>query len=330
MPSSDYRFCIAPMMRCTNRHGRYMLRLLSRRMRLYSEMITANALIYGDAARHLDFDAAEHPLGLQLGGSDPRAMAQAAKMGEDWGYDEININAGCPSNRVQNGEFGACLFCKPELLAECVDSMRAQVRIPVSIKTRIGVDDTDRYEDLVRLVELTSQAGCKVFFIHARKAWLQGLSPAQNRNIPELDYQRVQQLKRDFPDLCVVLNGGLESHQQCDEALGNLDGVMLGRTPFANPWMLQSVDPLYFNQSAPVQNRWQVATAMLAYAEQQLQQGEPLARIVHPMLGLWHGEPGGRRFRRALSERKPSVSAPLQTLHNALQEPAQYQMTVNQ
>ena len=326
--TETHRFCLAPMMRHTDRHGRFLARLLSRRVRLYTEMITTGALLRGDAAGRLDHSPREHPVALQLGGSDPVAMARCTRMGHQWGYSEININVGCPSSRAGSGNFGACLFAQPERLADCVAAMTEAAPVPVSIKTRLGVDDLDRYEDLVRLIGLTEQAGCGIFIIHARKALSKGLSPAQNRRVPPLDYERVYRLKTDFPHLTIVLNGGLTSHPHGLSVLEetDIDGVMLGRAPCADWWLLQQVDPLYFGEPPPVQSRSEAVAAALEYlTDQCIRYGTSAARIARHLTGLWHAVPGARQVRRQLSEEPERCAEILQDwlqLQAGLQEPA--------
>ena len=243
---ASHQFCVAPMMDWTDRHDRFFLRLITRHARLYTEMVTADAIRFGDRARLLDFDAAEHPLALQLGGSDPVTLAEAAKIGEDWGYDEINLNVGCPSDRVQSGAFGACLMREPDLVAECMAAMREAVNIPVTVKCRIGVDDQDPETALTQLVTSCREAGVEVFIIHARKAWLEGLSPRENREIPPLDYPLVYRLKQQFPDISIIINGGIETLDQTQTHLAQVDGVMVGRAAYKTPYFMADIDRLIF------------------------------------------------------------------------------------
>ncbi len=250
MPSR--RLSVAPMMDYTDRHARYLLRLISRRTLLYTEMVTAAAVVHGDTARLLAFDAAEHPVALQLGGADPAEMAQAARIGAEFGYDEINLNIGCPSDRVQSGRFGACLMAEPDTVADCVRAMRAQTDVPVTVKTRIGIDHRDSYEELCAFVDKVAEAGCETFIVHARKAWLQGLSPKQNREIPPLDYPRVHRLKRDYPELEIIINGGIRSLDETERELAEVDGVMIGRAVFDDLWMLAEADRRLFGSAEPV------------------------------------------------------------------------------
>ncbi|MGV6817283.1 MAG: tRNA dihydrouridine(20/20a) synthase DusA [Thiotrichales bacterium] len=311
------RFCVAPMLDWTDRHDRYFLRLISRHALLYTEMVTTGALIHGDLERHLQFNDSEHPLALQLGGSDPQDMALCARMAEDWGYDEVNINVGCPSDRVQNGQFGACLMARPELVGEIVDAMSSAVQIPVTVKHRIGIDHQDDYADLERFVSMVASAGCRTFIVHARKAWLQGLSAKENRDVPPLDYERVFRLKKDHPDLEVILNGGLSSHEEIRGYLPQVDGVMAGREVYQNPYFLADVDALYFGVIDEVRSRDEVVEAMFDYIEAHLGQGGRLNHITRHMLGLFHGQPGAKRWRRTLSEESPHPEAGLPVVERA-------------
>ncbi|MBC7780334.1 MAG: tRNA dihydrouridine(20/20a) synthase DusA, partial [Proteobacteria bacterium] len=314
VPSTAHRFCVAPMMDLTDRHARYFLRQLSRRARLYTEMITTGALLHGDRRRFLRFDPSEHPVAIQLGGSDPAALAQCARLAEAEGYDEVNLNVGCPSDRVQSGRFGACLMAEPALVADCVAAMTSAVRIPVTVKTRIGIDRDDSTERLYRLVDAVVQAGCTTLVVHARNAWLDGLSPKDNREIPPLRYAVVDQLKRDRPHLAIVLNGGLTTLGAAQAALDRVDGVMLGRAAYYSPWLLAEVDRALFDEPAsspvdaavaPTLNAGEVVETMIDYACGQLAQGTPLTSITRHMLGLFQGVAGARAWRRTLSERAP-------------------------
>lgn len=299
---SPWRFCVAPMLDWSDRHCRYFHRLLSRRARLYTEMVTTGALLHGDVARHLDFDPAEHPVALQLGGSEPAELAQAARLGARWGYDEINLNCGCPSPRVQRGAFGACLMAEPKLVADCWRAMRDAVEVPVTIKHRIGLDD-DADDARVRdFVGTLHDAGCRVFIVHARNARLQGLSPKQNREVPPLRYAVAVQLKRDFPDATVVLNGGLASLAQAQAELAGVDGVMLGRAAYHEPYLLAAVDALLYGDAAPAPTREAVAAGMQRYVERMAAQGVAPRAVLRHVLGLYHGERGGRRWRRLLGD----------------------------
>jgi len=296
------KLSVAPMLDWTDRHCRYFLRLISRHTLLYSEMVTTGALIHGDCERHLRFDAAEHPLALQLGGSDPADMARCARIGADWGYDEININVGCPSDRVQNGRFGACLMAEPGLVAECVKAMKDVVSIPVTVKTRIGIDDRDSYEALVDFVGAQAEAGCDAIIVHARKAWLSGLSPRENRDIPPLRYDVALQLKRDFPDLPMAVNGGIKTLDEAEEFLTQLDGVMIGRETYQNPWILAEADRRIFGDDRAPPDRFQVLDDFIRYAERELAQGTPLGTMSRHILGLFQAQPGARAWRRQISE----------------------------
>ncbi|MFQ5562742.1 MAG: tRNA dihydrouridine(20/20a) synthase DusA [Parvularculaceae bacterium] len=302
---SLYRFCIAPMMDGTDRHCRYFHRLLSRRARLYTEMITAEAVVRGDAERLLGFDESEHPVALQLGGSDPGRLAAAARIGADFGHDEINLNVGCPSDRVQSGAFGAVLMKTPELVADCVAAMRNAVSIPVTVKCRIGVDDQGPEESLFAFIDAVAAAGCAVFMVHARKAWLQGLSPKDNRTVPPLDYALVRRLKRARPDLAVILNGGIETIEEAQAHLAGFDGVMLGRAAYDRPYILADVDNRLFGEAGDAPSREAVVMAMSAYLKRMAKAGVRPHGVARHMLGLYHAEPGARVWRRFLSEEGP-------------------------
>ncbi len=317
--SMDWRVCVAPMMDWTDRHCRYFHRLLSPHARLYTEMVNAYAIRHGDRARLLDFDASEHPLALQLGGSDPVALAEAARIGEDWGYDEINLNCGCPSDRVQAGRFGACLMREPGLVAECVAAMMAAVSIPVTVKCRIGVDDQDDDADLARFIAEVRGAGCKVFIVHARKAWLKGLSPKENRDVPPLNYPRVHRLRQDFPDLTLVINGGLTTVADCVEQLTLVDGVMLGRAAYHEPWILAELEQTVFNSQQVLPDRIDVIRRMQGYVEARMSAGDSLAQISRHLLGAFQGLPGARRFRRVISERAHRAGSGWEVIEAALQ-----------
>jgi len=302
MDAAAHRLCIAPMMDWTDRHCRYFLRLITRHARLYTEMITAPALAHGDVPHHLDFDPAEHPLALQLGGSDPDELAHAARLGERWGYDEINLNCGCPSERVQTGSFGACLMADPGLVADCVAAMRDAVSVPVTVKHRIGLDANEDYGFVRAFVGTVARAGCEVFIVHARNAVLKGLSPRENREIPPLRYEVVRRLKRDFPHLTVVLNGGLTDWDSVERELAQVDGVMLGRIAYHDPYLLAQADTRLFGDPRPPRTRAQVIDALAAYAPAHVASGTPLRGIARHVLGLYHGRSGGRRFRQILSD----------------------------
>ena len=314
-----FRFSIAPMLDWTDRHCRYFHRLLSRHALLYTEMVTTGAILYGNQQQHLQFSPEEQPLALQLGGSNPADLATCAKIGADFGYNEINLNVGCPSDRVQNGRFGACLMAEPALVADCVAAMRAVVDIPVTVKSRIGIDDRDYYPELQDFIAASRAAGCQTFIIHARKAWLSGLSPKQNREIPPLRYDVVFQLKQDFPDLNIILNGGITSLTAAQEHLKQVDGVMLGREAYHNPYLLAEVDALLFNDPQPLKSRRDVILALLPYVEMQLRQGVRLHSIGRHLLGLFHGVDGARAWRRHLSENASKPGADAQVLLDALE-----------
>lgn len=313
------RFCIAPMMDWTDRHCRYFLRLLSSRALLYTEMVTSGAVLHGTRERVLGFDPAEQPLALQLGGSDPGELARAARIGADYGYSEINLNIGCPSDRVRDGRFGACLMAEPDLVAECVAAMIAEVDIPVTVKCRIGIDDQDVEKGLARFVTRVAEAGCGTFIVHARKAWLEGLSPKQNRDVPPLDYDRVFRLKRDHPGLEIILNGGIETLEAAKQHLAHVDGVMLGRAAYHNPWLLARVDVELFGEPPASLTREEAVSRFSAYAEAQLRRGVRLHQMTRHLLGLYHGQPGARAFRRHLSEHGTRMDAGIRVLHDALE-----------
>ena len=318
MDTHDHVFCVAPMMDATDRHCRYFLRQLSRHALLYTEMVTCNAIVHGDREALLGFDSAEQALALQVGGSDPKSMASAAAIAEDFGYREVNINVGCPSDRVKNGHFGACLMADPDLVARCVSEMRARVSIPVTVKTRIGIDDKDRYEDLLHFIDTVHAAGCSTFIVHARKAWLSGLSPKENREIPPLHYDRVHRLKRERANLRIIINGGLTTIEQCHQQLAHVDGVMLGREVYRNPYLLAEVDRALFNDPHCAPSRAQCAHSMIAYAARQRARGTRLHAITRHMLGLYAHQPGARAWRRFLSENVHLPGASEQLLIDAL------------
>ena len=314
----DYGFSVAPMMEWTDRHCRFFHRQLSRRALLYTEMVTSAAIMHGKRDRLLGFDPAEHPVALQLGGSDPRELAQAARIGADFGYDEINLNVGCPSDRVQAGRFGACLMAEPQLVAECVAAMRAAVRLPVTVKCRIGIDDQDSEAGLSRFVDTVAAAGCSTFIVHARKAWLHGLSPRENRDIPPLDYDRVRRLKASRPDLTIVLNGGITTLAEAKTHLRHVDGVMLGRAAYQNPSILLGVDQALFGEPARSTHPAAILSRMAPYIERELARGGRLSSITRHMVGLVQGVPGARSFRRHLTESAIRPGAGLEILFEAL------------
>ncbi|MHC1944254.1 tRNA dihydrouridine(20/20a) synthase DusA [Bradyrhizobium sp. UFLA06-06] len=318
MNNQDYRFCTAPMMDWTDRHCRVFHRLMSRRARLYTEMLTTGAIIHGDRARLLGFDASEHPVALQLGGSDPRDLATAAEIGEDFGYDEINLNVGCPSDRVKDGRFGACLMAEPALVAEGVAAMKRAVRIPVTVKCRIGIDDQDPEVALDTLARGVIAAGADALVVHARKAWLNGLSPKENRDIPPLDYDRVYRLKAALPHVPIVINGGITSLAEAKRHLAHVDGVMLGRAAYQEPWRLLTVDSELFGETPPHATMKDVFAAMLPYIERQLAEGTRLHSITRHFVGAFHGVPGARAFRRYLAENGVRPGADIDVLREAI------------
>ncbi|WP_245689538.1 tRNA dihydrouridine(20/20a) synthase DusA [Roseospirillum parvum] len=320
----DRRLSVAPMMEWTDRHCRMFLRQLTRHTLLYSEMIPLGALLHGDAERFLAFSPEERPLALQVGGSDPAGLAEAARMAEVAGYDEINLNVGCPSDRVASGRFGACLMAEPALVAECLAAMTEATRLPVTIKHRLGIDHLDSDPLLHGFIETVQRgSGCRVFVVHARKAWLSGLSPKENREIPPLQYARVRAVKAAFPDLEVILNGGVETVAQAAGLLapdpaGRLDGVMIGRAAYQTPWTLAQADRLIFGQDTPPPSRHGAIRALLPYVEEQCAQGVPVKAITRHLMGLFHGRPGGRRWRRFLSEAPHEPGAGPEVLTQAL------------
>jgi len=312
----DHRFCIAPMMEWSDRHCRMLHRMLSREALLYTEMVTAQAVIRGDRQRLLGYDTREHPVALQLGGAEPAGLAEAAKVGEEFGYDEINLNVGCPSDRVQSGRFGACLMREPLLVADCVGAMRQVVRIPVTVKCRIGVDDQDPQASLRALVAACVSAGVDTFIVHARMAWLDGLSPKENRDVPPLDYELVHAIKRENPALTIVLNGGIATLDEAQVQLKQVDGVMLGRAAYQSTAILADVDARFFG--GPARTVEAAVEAYLSYVEQQLAAGVPLHAMTRHMLGLFNGRQGARQFRRHLSENATRAGAGIAVLRDAL------------
>ncbi len=314
------------MMDWTDRHCRYFHRLLSRHALLYTEMVTTGALLHGDVPRHLDFNEQEHPVALQLGGSEPADLAQCAKLAQQWGYDEVNLNCGCPSERVQRGAFGACLMAEPQLVADGVKAMRDATTLPVTVKHRIGIDKTESYEFVRDFIGTVAQAGCEVFIVHARNAWLRGLSPKENREVPPLRYEVVHQLKKDFPHLTIAINGGLTTTEQVAEQLEHLDGVMLGREAYHNPWWLAGWDSSFFGEPDRGLTREQVEAQMCDYmAQRQAQYGTPWASIARHMLGLRLGLPGARRWRQVWSDHKLKDLRPHDVMalaHGAVREAA--------
>ena len=313
-----WRFCVAPMMDWTDRHCRVLHRLMSAHARLYTEMVTVGAILHGDRARLLRFDAAEHPVALQLGGSDPAGLAQAARIGADVGYDEINLNCGCPSDRVQNGAFGACLMRAPDLVGDCVAAMKAAVPIPITVKCRIGVDEQEPRAALWAMAERVREAGADALIVHARKAWLAGLSPKENRDVPPLDYALVHALKRDFSDWPIAINGGIGSLEAAAAQSPHVDGVMLGRAAYHDPGLLLGVDPAFFDEPSPLPDAFAVVEAYLPYVEARLAEGVRLADMTRHMLGLFAGLPGARAFRRHLATQAVKPGADVAVLRDAV------------
>lgn len=313
------RFTVAPMMDWTDRHCRYFHRILSKHAVLYTEMVTTGALIHADPERFLRFNQEEHPVALQLGGSNAKELALCTKMAEDYGYDEVNLNVGCPSDRVQNNMIGACLMAHPALVSECLSEMQSAVSIPVTVKHRLGIDDMDSYEELHQFVETVKKSGCNVFIIHARKAILQGLSPKENRDIPPLKYEWVYQIKQAFPELEIHINGGIKTIDECKTHLQHVDGVMLGREAYQNPYLLSEVDQAFYADSRSQISRKAAAMAMLPYIEDQLSQGAALNHILRHMLGLFHAQRGGKQFRRFISENAHKPGATIDVLLEALE-----------
>ncbi|MEZ8064822.1 MULTISPECIES: tRNA dihydrouridine(20/20a) synthase DusA [Vibrio] len=312
------RLSVAPMLDWTDRHCRYFHRLLSQQTLLYTEMVTTGAILHGKGD-FLEYNEQEHPLALQLGGSNPVDLAACAKLAGDRGYDEVNLNVGCPSDRVQNGRFGACLMAEPELVADCVSAMKEVTDIPITVKTRIGIDDQDSYEFLTKFVSTVSEkGGCEQFTIHARKAWLSGLSPKENREIPPLDYDRAYQIKKDFSDLVIAVNGGITTLEQTKEHLQHLDGVMIGREAYHSPFILAEVDQQIFGLDTPIKKRSQVVEEMYPYIERELSNGASLGHISRHMLGLFQSMPGARQWRRYISENAHKKGAGIEVMQTAL------------
>ncbi len=312
-----HRISIAPMLDWTDRHYRYMARLISRHQLLYTEMVTTGAIIHGKGD-YLRYNEQEHPISLQLGGSNPTDLAFCAKKAQEYGYDEVNINVGCPSDRVQNGKFGACLMAEPKLVADAVDAMRSVVDIPITVKHRIGIDDLDSYQFMCDFVGQVSEAGCTDFTVHARKAWLSGLSPKQNREIPPLDYERVYQLKRDFSDLAISINGGIKTLEQASEHLKYVDGVMIGREAYHNPYILSQVDSMFYQDDSVVLTRHQVIEHMIEYIERHLSAGGRINHITRHMLTVFVGLPGAKMWRRHISENAHKPGAGIEVIEQAL------------
>ncbi|MFL4978876.1 MAG: tRNA dihydrouridine(20/20a) synthase DusA [Xanthobacteraceae bacterium] len=313
-----HRFCVAPMMDWTDRHCRFFHRLLTRRALIYTEMVTTGAVLHGDRARLIGFDPFEHPVAIQLGGCDPRALAACARIAEDFGYDEVNLNVGCPSDRVQEGRFGACLMAEPELVGACVAAMKAAVRVPLTVKCRLGIDHQDPEAALDAMAKTVKAAGADALVVHARKAWLHGLSPKENREVPPLDHARVYRLKRSHPDLDIVLNGGIGSVESAAAHLAHVDGVMMGRAAYQEPWRLLSVDPLLFGEPAPFASAKAAAEALMPYVARETERGTRLYAIARHLLGLFHAVPGARAFRRHLATEGVKAGAGPQVLRDAL------------
>lgn len=321
--SIKYPVSIAPMMDCTDRHYRFMMRFLTRQTLLYTEMVTTGAILFGDKERHLDFSQEELPLALQLGGDDPEALTQCAVLAQQWGYTEVNINVGCPSDRVKNGQFGATLMARPERVAECVAKMKAEVDIPVTVKHRIGIDDLDRYEDMLNFVSIVSQSNCDRFSVHARKAWLQGLSPKQNRNVPPIRYEDVYRLKRELPSLEIEINGGIKQLDEFEQHLEHVDAVMIGRAAYDNPALFAAVDRRFFgaheNDSSLVKTRRELVEAMFPYVERMLKTDAWLSRVTRHLHGLFSGMKGTRSWKRFMAENSYGEKAGLDVLKRALE-----------
>ncbi|MFY9892744.1 MAG: tRNA dihydrouridine(20/20a) synthase DusA [Xanthobacteraceae bacterium] len=317
-PSRSWRFSVAPMMEWTDRHCRFFHRLLTRRALLYTEMLTTGAVLRGDRARLLRFDPAEHPLALQLGGAEPRALAACARIGADLGFDAINLNVGCPSDRVQDGRFGACLMAEPALVGDCVAAMKATIAVPVTVKCRIGIDDQDPEDALEIFAQAVEQAGADALIVHARKAWLNGLSPKENREVPPLDYGRVYRLKAAHPRFTVVLNGGIGGVEDAVAHLSHVDGVMLGRAVYQEPWRLLAVDPLFFAEAARFASPKEAAAALLPYIARELEQGTRLHAITRHLHGLFRAVPGARAFRRNLAAAAATPNASAEFLIEAI------------
>ena len=311
---------IAPMMDWSDRHYRFFMRLITKRALLYTEMITTGAIIHGDRDRFLRYNAEEHPIAIQLGGSDPEQLEKCATIVTDYGYDEINLNVGCPSDRVQSGRFGACLMAEPDLVAECVASMKNKTDLPITVKTRLGIDDRDSYEELYEFVKKVSESGCETFILHARKAWLKGLSPKENRNIPPLQYDVVYQIKKDFPDLEILINGGVKTMREIDTHLQQIDGAMIGREAYHNPYILAEVDQLFYKENTTPLSRSEVIDQFIEYADQQIENGVHIKHMTRHILGLFQGQPGAKKWRRYISENAYKKGANSDVITKALAE----------
>jgi tRNA-dihydrouridine synthase A len=312
-----HKFCVAPMMEWTDRHCRYFLRLISKHALLYTEMVTADAVLRGDRKRLLQFHVDEHPVALQVGGSDAGALAEAARIGAEFGYDEINLNVGCPSDRVQAGRFGACLMAEPKLVADLIAAMGESAKVPVTVKCRIGIDDQDAEGSLDHFIDAVAEGGCRTFILHARKAWLEGLSPKENRDVPPIDYDRVYRMKARRPDLTIIVNGGIGSFAEAADHLAHVDGVMLGRAAYQDPYILAEVDQRLFGAGEPAPSRLEVLDSFVAYAEGELARGVRLNQMTRHILGLFHGQPRARAFRRVLAEKAHLDGAGLDVLRAA-------------
>jgi tRNA-dihydrouridine synthase A len=306
------------MMDWTDRHDRFFLRLISRHALLYTEMVTTGAVLHGDRGRLLGFHSAEHPVAVQLGGSEPAELAEAARIAEGFGYDEVNLNVGCPSDRVQSGRFGACLMLEPDLVARCVEAMRGAVSVPVTVKCRIGVDDQDPEAALPAMARAVREAGCETLIVHARKAWLQGLSPKENRDVPPLDYPLVYRLKQAMPEMEIIINGGITTLDEVEAHLAHVDGAMLGRAAYQNPYVLAEVDERFYGDAHPPLSRHDVLEAFLPYVQKELAQGTHLHAMSRHILGLFQGQPGARAFRRHISENAPRPGAGVDVIREAM------------
>ena len=316
---TNRRFTLAPMLDWSDRHCRYFWRLLTQQAVFYSEMVTTGAILQGDQKRHLDFDPFEQPVALQLGGSNPSDLARCAELAQQWGYNEVNLNCGCPSDRVQSGRFGACLMTEPTLVAECIKAMQQAVDIPITVKNRIGVDDMEDYSGLKHFVTEVADAGCETFIVHARKAWLKGLSPKENREVPPLKYEMVSQLKQELPELEIIINGGITTLDQSQALLKEVDGIMMGREAYHNPYILAQVDQdIYGDSAKPVPSRLEVLEQFLPYVKQQLEQGTRLHHMSRHVLGIFHEQTGARKFRRHISEQAHKKDAGIQVLEDAI------------
>mgnify|MGYP001545775403 FL=1 len=311
-------FSVAPMLDWTDRHCRYFYRLMSTKALLYTEMVTTGAIIHGDTHRYLQFNPEEHPVALQLGGSNPEELARCSKTAENYGYDEINLNVGCPSDRVQSGRFGACLMAEPELVRDCLEAMKTATNVDITVKHRIGIDRDDSYDQLAAFIETVKQSGIKTFIIHARKAWLDGLSPKENRDVPPLRYDSVYGIKQDHPELEIIINGGINTFDEAAQHLDKVDGVMLGRAIYHNPWLLAEVDQLFYQVETNYQDPKQVINDLLPYISNELDKGTYLNHITRHILGLFQGMPGAKAWRRHLSENAPKKGAGIEVVEEAL------------